>query len=368
MADLHPDGIAILNEETTPVASPASEEKKAELPTSRFVQHLATYPSVAAVASLAASVPVVKIFVSNAIPVAMYLNERSKPVTEPVVKRATPIISKVDQLGDDLLSNVDKKFPQLKTTQPSDVVSLATKPVDQARNTAVSYGDAAKDAVTHRVIDPIKSATHKARAQYAKVYDTQGKALIRSRIDPLVLPLNDRLAVVIEEYFPQAGDTTNADLTSSDEVSNQLSRSWRLALTAYRRATPAVVNQANHVIEIPAATTHHIHQIYEEKQAIHSKGKKPTLYTSALAGLGTCYQLTEEGRQAISSSLQSQKDSLAASVKGLYKNVEAAEEDAKGRITSATAQIKSYIPGLKIKIEEAADDITNDETLIPNGN
>lgn len=63
------------------------------------------------------------------------------------------------------------------------------------------------------------------------MYDTQGRALIRFWFDAVVLPFNDRLEGFITDFLPQGEDPPKpADL------SNELSRTWRLAPTAVNRA------------------------------------------------------------------------------------------------------------------------------------
>jgi sporulation-specific protein 4 len=260
-----------------------------DIPASLFVAHLTSYPAVAAVAGLAASFPVVKIFASNAIPVMMSLRDRSKPVSEPVLKRASPVISRVDKFGDEILTSVDKRFPSLQTTEPTAMLDMAKRPVESARSAANAYSDAARGTVNHHVVEPIKSATHAVRAQYAKVYDTQGKALIRSRVDPLFLAINDRLEAVIIDYLPK-GD----ELPSNENLSNEMSRTWRLARTAIRRVRPALTEQAVNVSTIPQAARVHVKEIYERKVTEHSDGKNPGLFALGLAIIGTGRELTNE--------------------------------------------------------------------------
>lgn len=283
---------------------------------SLFMAHLATYPAVAAVAGLAASFPVVKIFASNAVPLLMAMRDRSKPVSDPVVKHATPVLERVDKFGDDLLTNVDKHFPQLQNTQPEDVYEYARKPVTTARSAATAYSNAARGALSARVVGPIKQVSKNARVQYARVYDTKGRALIRSRLDPIILPLNDRLEGIIVDYLPEG-----EELPSAEQLSNELSRTWRLARVVYRRARPALSEQAANVATIPKATRTHVREVYEDEISKHSQENK-NLTTSGivLAYIGTGRQISAESLNALVSALTTTRRAVFRSPVSLFRS------------------------------------------------
>lgn len=283
---------------------------------SLFMSHLATYPAVAAVAGLAASFPVVKIFASNAVPLLMAMRERSKPVSDPVVKHATPVVQRVDKLGDDLLTNMDKHFPQLQNAQPEDMYEYARKPVTNARSAAVNYSNAARGALSTRIVDPIKQVSKNARIQYARVYDTKGKALIRSRLDPLIHPINDRIEGIIVDYLPE-GD----EIPPSEKMSNEFSRTWRLARVVYRRARPAISEQAANVATIPQVTRAHVREVYEDEMSKNNKDdKNPTTTGIILAYIGTGRQISSESLTAIGNALVTTRRALFRAPSNLFRS------------------------------------------------
>ncbi|CAN6674554.1 hypothetical protein TRVA0_056S00672 [Trichomonascus vanleenenianus] len=218
-------------------------DQRDNLPQSLFVQHMASYPAIAAVVGFAASFPVVKIFASNAVPLFMAARKRSKPVSDPIARRAKPVLVRADKFGDQALNTVDRTFPRLKTAQPEEVLEMARVPIRNVRSSA----SAAHRTLDRGIVRPAKQATSVARARYARVYDTNGKALLRSRLDPIVMPLNDRLEGFIVDYVSDGNDI------EKKPVSNELSRTVRLGRVALHRARPALRAHVVYLSDLPQA-------------------------------------------------------------------------------------------------------------------
>lgn len=207
---------------TQTVPASGNEEARVQSEQSKFVQHLATYPAVTALAGLVASFPVVKIFASNAIPLLHAIHERSKPVADPIAQTATPYLRSLDNVGDSALSRVDERFPQLQKVQPSEVYESAHNYFGSVRgNAKAKYDD--------KIAKPISNAATAARNQYDSIYDSQ--------IGSYVSPINERLESAIDQYLPREG-RTEADEAVENSEKSQVRRTYALAKLAAERAAP----------------------------------------------------------------------------------------------------------------------------------
>lgn len=267
-----------------------SEDKhtKDDAPASQslFVAHLHSYPTVSAAYSYASSLSVVQKISSRAVPIFEAVLEKSKPISEPLIKRASPLLTRADKLGDSILTTVDSKIPQLKTTQPQEFVNIALRPIETVRSTAEAYSTAAHDRFTIRVVKPIQDATETVKAQYASVYDSKGKPLIKTRIDPLLSPLNERIEAIINVYLPNGAEISKYD--------NEIAHTVQLALLAIKRARPVIDDKATHLKALPKETKAHVQEVYENKRSEYSKEKSPVSST-VYASLATWKQLSSEG-------------------------------------------------------------------------
>lgn len=272
--------------------------EREETPTSKFVEHLASYPAVAAATGLAGSFPVAKMFVSNGVPLLKYIQEKSTDNRriEPVYKKVKPVAKRFDRFGDEVLTSIDRRFPQLKTAEPIQIVGLVKEPAKKARRRVSTYQKKSGNRLNKRVVKPLKTFSKSARSQYNRVYDTNGKALLRSRLDPLVLPFNNRLENLIVDYLPQG-----QALPNRSNLSNELSRSWRLARTATNRARPVVRQQFNTARTVPLVATNRVNEVYNNNAvryntntAQFSANPARSLFQEARVILDTGVQLGQE--------------------------------------------------------------------------
>lgn len=187
---------------------------------SAFVQHLATYPALTALAGLIASSPVAKIFMSNAVPLLQAMHERSAPVVDPVVQSATPAFRRCDELGDRFLTNLDSRFPQLKTPP----AQLYTNAQTQLHNVKTQT----EAQVKHCVVEPFHNATNSVK----EVYEVQGNQISRA-LNSNIAPLNSKIATAIQEYLPEGAPLP------SDEVP-EAERTILLVRAAADRARPQI--------------------------------------------------------------------------------------------------------------------------------
>lgn len=251
-----------------------TESEKPQAPQSAFVQHLATYPAVTAVAGLVASFPVVKIFASNAVPLLQAVHERTRKVSDPLLHAVEPALKRADSLGDKVLSDLDTRFPALKTVQPADLVEGAQSRINSVRSSAQHTVDA-------HLIQPVANAAEAAKAQYTKVYDTQGR-YITTIVNSKVSPVNDRIESAIAEYLPGEGSLSPSEGT-------EVQRTLFLVKTAAERARPQIE-------EFELSTRQYVVQVYHSKlKERDGDAEKHSLVSSLLAALSAGRQISGEG-------------------------------------------------------------------------
>lgn len=278
--------------------------EKTQSSQSVFVQHLATYPAITAVAGLVASFPVVKIFASNAVPLIQAVHERTRKVSDPLVSAVEPALKRADELGDKVLTDLDNRFPALKTVQPADLVEGAQSRINSARASAQSAVDA-------HLIQPVANVAGAAKAQYTKVYDTQGR-YIATIVNNQVGPVNERLESVISEYLP-------SDQALPPKEGTEVQRTFVLVKTAAERARPQIQ-------EFEVSTRQYCVQVYQAKLK-ERDGEKEThsLISSLLAAVAAGRQITGEGLHR------------AAAISGLRP------QEAKTTVSSDVEKAEAYI-------------------------
>lgn len=271
---------------------------------SLFLGHLYSYPTVNAAVDYAIHIPTIQKITTRATPYVNTLKEKSKPLSDPVLKRATPVLSRADQIGDKILSRVDERFPQLKETKPEEAIDIAKRPYETVKSTAGAYSTAAQDRINVNLVEPLKKASEKAKAHYNTVYDNTGKSLVK--IDPYIHPINDKIEVIIKNYFPEG-----SDIPESTGTDNELSRTLQLAQVALQRARPVLDQQASQLASLPNATRVHYLQVYDEK--LTEYGKDKTVTGPVYASLATVKQLSSESVSLLSTQVVYLRNSLGSS-------------------------------------------------------
>lgn len=282
-----PNGsVSLQPEEKQVEQQEGSENGSALSQSSLLLTHLQSYPTVNAAYNYATSFSIVRKLSSKALPIVEVVLEKSKPISVPLVKRASPLLDRADKLGDQILTQVDNRIPQLKTAEPQEVVDYARRPVEQVLSMTEAYSTAARDRFTVRVVKPIHDAAENVKHQYASVYDAKGKPLIRTRVDPLLLPLNEKFEALINLYLP-AGD----DISKHE---NELARTVELAIVAIKRAKPVIDEKATLLSKLPKETRAHVQDIYEKQKVEYAKGNN-AISSSVYASIATWRQVSREG-------------------------------------------------------------------------
>jgi sporulation-specific protein 4 len=273
-------------EPTEKTIEPPAPEVTSPVVQSLVLAHLQSYPTVNAAYNYAASFPLVQRISSKALPIFEAVREKSRPISDPIIKRASPILERADKLGDDILTRVDDKIPQLKTTEPQEVIDIARRPVDTVISTAEAYSTAARDRFTVRIVKPIQDATENVKVQYASVYDSKGKPLIKTRVDPLLLPLNEKFEALINLYLPKGENDVS-------KYENELARTVHLAIAAIKRARPVIDEKATQLKALPKETRAHVQEVYEKQRGEYSN--KSPVSSTIYASLATWKQISSEG-------------------------------------------------------------------------
>ncbi|VVT47311.1 uncharacterized protein SAPINGB_P001648 [Magnusiomyces paraingens] len=328
----------------TPQDTPTAPEQSS-YPKSLFFTHLYSYPAVNAAVDYATHIPVVQRLSTSARPYLDSLKERSKPISEPVVKRATPVLAKADVFGDKILSRVDENFPLLKTTTPADAVDLARKPYETVKSTAEAYSTAAHDRLSTSVVEPLKKAGERVKEHYTTVYDSKSST-IKSQVDPLIHPLNDRFEFLIKHFFPESSvslqqEEDQQQAPSEKFVSAEVARTVYLAHVALQQARPLLDVQASHLKTLPEVTRKHILHVYDEKLTAYGKDKIVT--GPVYASVATFKQLSGEGVVYAGHVLTSTREGLKSLSKGSTSEGAAATTSAED-IDSGNLDTPTAIP------------------------
>lgn len=210
---------------TIPAGTQAHQRVQSEQ--SKFVQHLATYPALTALAGLVASFPVAKIFASNAIPLLHAIHERSKPVTDPLVDTASPYLHKLDDAGDAILNKVDERFPALQNLQPNEVYEGAQNYIGSIKGNAKHVYDA-------KVAQPVSNVAGAAHNQYTSIYN--------SNLRNGIAPINNQIESCIDHYLPAEKELEAEVSDTGEAASNEFKRTYRLARLAAERAAPKLAD------------------------------------------------------------------------------------------------------------------------------
>lgn len=162
------------------------------------------------------------------------------------------VVKSLDESSNKILTSVDSALPEFFFRTPSKdnvVASTIDTTVDASTSTAVAANESKTSVVAPAVEEPecvsfyethlhtpVHNMAMTVRKQYSAIYDTHGKALIRSSLDPLVLPINTQLESFIETNFPKSVKVGKTGYSS------EISRTFRIlrsgVLSLFHASTP----------------------------------------------------------------------------------------------------------------------------------
>lgn len=227
----------------------------------RTIDHFRSYPLVQQTRSFVHQLPIARVVIANTKPVVKQVLE-SKPL-----QLALPVTNFFDNVANSSLNLTEKVVPSIKTKTYGTLRDEAMYPC----NITVDYGKKAKDravlVVNENVYKPSHNQVMKFRKYYnEKFYDTKGRPLVRSSLDPVTGPFNNVFEKMTVKYFPE-GETV-----PKEGYSCEINRSAALAHNLVHRSYPVVRNNVFYVTMIPCNYALYINQVFNE-----SLDKQPNL-------------------------------------------------------------------------------------------
>lgn len=217
----------------------------------KFVDHLNTYPLIQQTEAYVSNFPIARVAISNVKPLL-----ESKLVLTPlkVVKPATDL---VDNLAVKSLETIEKFVPSLKTKTYQKLGEEIMMPYNFTKSTINKGASEVSDFTVTYGYEPIHSKVISFRSLYnEKLYDTDGKPLIRGSLDSFVAPCNKKFEEYISYYLPEGTDVPTEGFT------NELDRSFSLLYNAFTRALPVTQKKAKGVIKAPFDYSQHVISVF----------------------------------------------------------------------------------------------------------
>ncbi|SCU98356.1 LAFA_0G17348g1_1 [Lachancea sp. 'fantastica'] len=219
----------------------------------KSVQHIKSFPLVKQTHGFVAKLPAARVIVANTKPVYKYV-ANSKPA-----QWVAPVTRAVDSLADKGLETTENLVPCLKVKTYADLYEDATTPFVCTRNAVVKVASAAVDAADNYVYEPTHQQVIKFRKFYnAKFYDTHGKPLLRSSLDPIVAPYNKKLEQATKRRFPEGKDVPTSGYSS------EISRTLALTHNLLHRMSPVAQNRLVNFVLLPCRYTQHVNDVFNE--------------------------------------------------------------------------------------------------------
>ncbi|KAH3665621.1 hypothetical protein OGAPHI_003809 [Ogataea philodendri] len=184
----------------------------------------------------------------------------------------------IDSYFDNWLEDIEKTVPEIKTLRMRDIRDSLTQPVVDASLFVDRNMHSLSVALRQRVIEPARRSASDLRKAYAPLYDTHGRALIRSQLDPLFRPINKRLA----SYVHHSGDNTH---------SSEMSHTLGLLSEFAEQTRPRVAETIARSGQLPNQVSSHLNQVYQTNKAKRGEGRLIVM----IASMDTVRDLVNEG-------------------------------------------------------------------------
>ncbi|QLQ81853.1 hypothetical protein HG537_0G01070 [Torulaspora globosa] len=219
----------------------------------RTIKHVKSYPLVQQTRSLLYRLPVARVVIANTKPVVKQVLE-SKPL-----QLAFPVTNFFDNVANSSLNLTEKIVPAIKTKTYQNLKDDAMMPC----NTTVEYSKKTTGKIVSLVEDNVYKPSHnqvmKFRKFYnEKIYDTKGKPLIRSTLNPITAPFNNLFENLTIKYFPEG------EKVPTEGYSSELNRSVALAWNFVNRSYPVVQKGIVHIGMIPCNYVIYVNNVFNE--------------------------------------------------------------------------------------------------------
>lgn len=219
--------------QTNPVADPTTLDGSANAPlddsSPLFLTHIKEYLLVNSATGAFYTVPFTKQTVEALKPPFKYVCE-----TQPIKFLA----DKTDLLADGALTRVDTLVPSLKTTNFKDLEDTVTRPF----NGAIAGIKISINHIEEKVQTVIVLPAHKAAEDLSSRF--QGD-LIRSKVNPVVSPMNNKLEKVIDNYLPHTRKVARAE--NACEIGRTI-QIMKNVVTGRYEEPDVTINEVNQVV------------------------------------------------------------------------------------------------------------------------
>ncbi|KAH3686771.1 hypothetical protein WICPIJ_002250 [Wickerhamomyces pijperi] len=236
------------NTEAANIATEATEVE-ATATNCQTSAHLMQYPVIKSTVDLIEEIPGVKTAVDSTQHVAELIHGQF------LLK---PVIETIDTTGNAALNTVDSIAPCLQTTDYETIGKAVQEPFVQANAAIKGATEYVHDTVDSVIVAPSVGFTHSAREYINKnIYDTQGKPIVRSAIDPLVRPYNNVIESITEKFFPE-GEAVSKDFKT------EWDRKFPLEINLVKKVIPATADAATNVALAPYRYGSHVVDVVQQ--------------------------------------------------------------------------------------------------------
>lgn len=219
----------------------------------RTIEHVKSYPLVQQTRSFLYKLPVARVVIANTKPVVKQVLE-SKPL-----QLAFPVTNFFDNVANSSLNLTEKVVPSIKTKTYGTLRDEAMLPC----NTTVEYSKKTSNKIVCLVDDNVYKPSHEQVMKFRKFYnerfyDTKGKPLVRSTLNPITAPFNNLFENLTIKYFPEG------EKVPTEGFSSELNRSVALAWNFVNRSMPVVQRNLIAVGMIPCNYVVYVNNVFNE--------------------------------------------------------------------------------------------------------
>lgn len=265
-------------EEPVPeVSDPDAQEEPAACQTS---DHMKTYPMVQETSTFVNEFPITKAIINTSSPIF-------KPVGEFIHSQSLlkPIVRTVDGFGVSTLTTAENWCPSIKSATWNDLLVSVKKPIVHTDEMIKNASIATNDCIENNVLTPTRKFVRDGRAYYNEhLYDTKGKPLLRSSLDPVFRPVNYQLENFTLTNLPE-GEPISTEYTS------EIEKNVYLSINLVERSIPVIGNKVVETVMVPCNYTLHVFDVYNEN--LEKQGETP-ITSSVMATYNTSLDLTNE--------------------------------------------------------------------------
>ncbi|KAM3160261.1 Sporulation-specific protein 4 [Lachancea thermotolerans] len=244
---------------------------------SKSIERAKTFPLLQQTHEFLTQLPACRVLEANAKPILSSIAS-SKPA-----KWMLPAAKMADNIADKGLELAESWAPSLKTKTYQDLRHDALVPFNYSKETVGKAANATLGAADTYVYEPAHAHMSAFRQFYnEKVYDTNGRPLVRGSIDPLVGPCNQRLEAVTKAYFPDGEEVP------SNGYSTEVSRTLALSVNFVQRMAPWANRKVTDLALAPYNYASHVNAVFNgnlDKQESLSLANSWTATREALCTL-----------------------------------------------------------------------------------